>query len=197
MDLIVNYVDADIFQIADVFSADECRELIARAESTGFQAATVRTAQGQKLLPNIRNNQRVNLHDNRLANQMFQRIQDVLPILDQQSAVYADPKLRFYKYIPGQAFKRHRDGSVTDQQSRVSKLSYLIFLNQEFEGGFTTFSDHTFQDGVKHTKEQTIVPATGSALLFRHRRWHEGTRVTQGVKYVLRTDIFYQSSPEV
>jgi prolyl 4-hydroxylase len=40
---------------------------------------------------------------------------------------------------------------------------------------------------------RAIAPKAGDALLFEHRVWHEGRQVNSGEKYVLRTDLFYQS----
>jgi prolyl 4-hydroxylase len=36
------------------------------------------------------------------------------------------------------------------------------------------------------------VPKTGTALLFQHMLLHAGTRVTEGSKLVLRSDVLYR-----
>ncbi|MBK9658170.1 MAG: hypothetical protein IPO66_23325 [Rhodanobacteraceae bacterium] len=41
-------------------------------------------------------------------------------------------------------------------------------------------------------EEAAIAPETGTALVFMHDRTHEGELVTDGVKYVLRTDVMYR-----
>ena len=46
-------------------------------------------------------------------------------------------------------------------------------------------------NGTREKIEFAVMPATGTALLFRHERWHEGTPVVIGAKYVLRSDVFY------
>jgi hypothetical protein len=56
----------------------------------------------------------------------------------------------------------------------------MMYLNDNFEGGETTF------------RELKIRPRQGMALLFLHNLYHEGTQVTRGVKYVLRTDVMYR-----
>ena len=38
-----------------------------------------------------------------------------------------------------------------------------------------------------------VEPHAGSALLFRHNRWHESEPLKSGVKYVLRSDMFFAS----
>ena len=191
MGLEATYLDPDIFTVDGVLSFDECQALIERAESIGFQAASVRTNSGPKMMTNIRNNDRVVFEDAELAELMWSRIVSVLPSLDGQKPVGVDHSLRFYRYERGQQFKRHKDGSVSNKDGNASKLSYLIYLNSDFEGGTTTFRDYIGAGESRQKIENTIIPKTGSALLFRHERWHEGTELTLGRKYVLRTDVFY------
>ena len=183
-------LDPDIFTITDLFTLQECDELIAKAEKIGFEAASVRTTSGQKMMTKIRNNDRVVLMDHDLATQLWNRISPMLPILDGVEAKGVDQNLRFYRYVPGQKFNRHRDGSVTNEAGEVSKLSYLVYLNK-CDGGETVFRDYIEKDGNREKKILKVEPIPGSALLFRHERWHEGTPVASGKKYALRTDVFY------
>ena len=187
----IEIVDEGIYTISGVMTAEECLELIARAEASGFSAAAVKTSSGQRMMTNIRNNDRVNLHDVKLATTMWQRVSRLLPVLDSCKPVSVDPNLRFYRYFPGQQFKRHKDGSVTNALGETSKLSYLIYLNDDYAGGSTTFLDFRDVNGVREKREFVISPTAGSALLFLHERWHEGTSVSCGTKYVLRSDVFY------
>ena len=191
MTLVAEFVDSGIFTVAGVFSAAECSALIDRAEAIGFDAASVRTHSGPKMMTNIRNNDRVNLDDPELAALMWSRISHVLPLIDDQHAVGVDVHLRFYRYESGQEFKRHKDGSVTNDHGHVSKLSYLIYLNGDFDGGSTTFRDYDGKGETRRKIEHVIRPVAGSALLFRHERWHEGSPLIAGRKYVLRSDVFY------
>jgi len=191
MTLTAQFIDPDVFTVAGVFTAAECSALIERAESIGFDAASVRTRSGPKMMTNIRNNDRVNLDDPELAELMWTRIASLLPQLDGQQAVGVDKRLRFYRYEPGQEFKRHKDGAVESDDGCTSKLSYLIYLNGDFEGGATTFRDYVGKGESRRKIERIVTPVTGLALLFRHQRWHEGSALTAGRKYVLRSDVFY------
>ena len=191
MTLEAEFVDPDVFTVSGVLTVDECRTSVELAESIGFAAASARTLSGPKMMTNIRNNDRVNLDDTELANLMWSRIASVLPVLDTQRPRGVDHRLRFYRYGLGQEFKRHKDGSVTNDAGHVSKLSYLIYLNSDFDGGATTFRDYVGTGDSRQKIEHVITPETGSALLFRHERWHEGSALTSGRKYVLRSDVFY------
>lgn len=183
-------LDPDVFTIEGLFTPEECCELISRAESIGFEPASVRTRSGPQMMPNIRNNDRVVLVDQELAEELWRRVAPLLPTLDDTVATGVDSTLRFYRYVPGQKFNRHRDGSATNELGETSKLSYLIYLNS-CDGGATLFRDYVEIDGRREKKELRIEPAPGTALLFRHKRWHEGLPVASGEKYVLRTDVFY------
>lgn len=122
---------------------------------------------------------------------MWERVRSLLPEIDGATACGVDSDLRFYRYFPGQQFKRHKDGSVLSQDGWRSKLSYLIYLNDDCDGGTTRFYVQHDQDGRCEESTFDVRPATGSALLFRHQIWHEGTPVLSGRKYILRTDVFY------
>ncbi len=80
-------IDDDIFTVSDVFDRDECLHLVARAESLGFEAASVRTSNGPQMMTHIRNNDRVVFDDVELAGKMWERIRTYLPTLDGQNAV--------------------------------------------------------------------------------------------------------------
>ena len=192
--LTTHFIDADILTIADVFSASECLQMIDMAESAGFRAASVRTRSGPKMMQQVRNNDRVNFVDEQVSHLLWSRIAHLLPVLDGRRAVGVDPNLRVYRYQPGQRFRRHKDGVVANRQGQVSKLSYLVYLNQDFSGGGTQFRDYVGKGDDRVALVYDVTPQTGLALLFAHHRWHEGMELTDGCKYVLRTDVFYQEA---
>lgn len=167
------------FSIPGFLSVGECDELIALAEREGFEAAGVRTAGGPKAMPLVRNNDRVLVESAAWVALLWQRLQGVaLPLLGGEAAQGLPRGLRFYRYAPGQRFKMHKDGPWTES-GMTSRLTMLVYLNAGFAGGDTDFRDFVVQ------------PATGPALLFVHDTWHEGRAVTEGTKYVLRSDVLY------
>lgn len=187
----LNTIAPGIYTIADVLSFAECVELIDRAERIGFAAATVGRRGGGRMMPQVRNNDRVILEDLQLAGLMWERIRALLPQLDRCEPRGVDHTLRFYRYSPGQQFRRHRDGVVKNPLGESSKLSYLIYLNEDCKGGETTFHSAAAGDG-QETQLHEVKPSTGMAILFRHEFWHAGYPVTSGQKYLLRTDVFYR-----
>jgi len=169
----------DAFSVEHFATAHECQALIALAEQHGFAAAGVRTQQGQRSLPLIRNNERTLVESPEWVGLLWQRLQAIgLPALDGEAARGLPKDLRFYKYTPGQRFKMHKDGPWTEG-GLTSRLTFLLYLNDGFGGGDTDF------------RAFRVAPRTGSALLFIHDTWHEGAEVTEGTKYVLRSDVLY------
>lgn len=191
MDLKIKTIHDGVYLIEDAFSQDECSQLIERSEGIGFEAASVRTAGGPSMNTNIRNNERVVLDDFELANQMWERVGELLPRIDGQDACGVSTPVKFYKYKPGQRFKRHMDGSSLDGLGNQSQLSYLVYLNDGFEGGSTIFFDNEKVFGMRPPLFDPMKPKLGSALLFRHKIWHEGEEVISGTKYILRSDVVY------
>ena len=185
-------LDKDIFTVADIFTEEECQGLIAKGEALGFEAATVQLSSGPKMMTNIRNNDRVTFDDFAFADQLWQKVADSVPAeIDGWKAVRLNERFRFYRYDPGQRFKRHKDGVVALPSGEESRLSFLIYLNEGCEGGETVFTDHRFENGETFTDTITVSPKTGTGLFFAHQRWHEGAPVTSGRKYLLRTDVIY------
>ena len=173
-------------------SPSECQALIDRAENEiGFTEAAVRTTEGNKMIKDLRNNDRCMIDDFDLAAELWPRVKPLLSNFD----IDAEPqclneRFRFYKYGPEQEFKQHKDG-IERVRGMVSHITFLLYLNSDFEGGHTNFIEYGHEDGELITKRLSVAPTGGSALLFLHRQFHEGAKVTKGHKYVLRSDVFY------
>lgn len=182
--------DHQFLTIDPLLSADECREWIDFAEELGFYDAPINLGGGREARrPDIRNNQRTLVDDPERAEALWQRTEPLLPdhVLrsGRASATGLNERLRFYRYQPGQRFALHGDGYYRRPDgSETSRMSFLVYLNEGFEGGETDLVDL----GV-------VTPKTGLALCFRHPYLHEGRAVRSGVKYVLRTDIMYRFEP--
>jgi hypothetical protein len=182
----------NLFTVSGLLTEDECRDLIARGESIGFQRAAVRTVAGPQMRPDIRDNDRAEFTDPDLAAAFWRRCRPfVPPELEGGVAVGLDDDFRSYRYDPGQRFKRHKDGVVRRSPTERSRLTCLFYLNGGFTGGETVFYPTTRVDGVR-SEDVVVVPQAGDALFFLHEWWHEGRELVVGRKYVLRSDVFYR-----
>ena len=172
---------ANVFTVENFWSKQQCQDFTAKSESIGYEAATIETEKGQVLLESVRNNNRVIYKDFKLAAALRKELQPFAPKqIGNSIAVGLNELFRFYKYQVGQQFKKHRDQSYIRNETEASDYTFMIYLNDNYQGGETSFNDLVIQ------------PVQGMALIFQHDLEHAGNPVTQGIKYVLRTDIMYR-----
>ena len=188
--------DSDLlcFVVPGAFSAARCEELLAPAVSTGFGAASTHYP------TYYRNNERLVVDDEALAAQLFEAIRPVLPPVlpdDEPGAaswhlLMLNTRLRFCRYAAGQYFHRHLDGVYHQSATVQSRLTFMIYLNDatEFSGGRTLFY-RSKEDEAIWAEYQ---PVRGDLIVFDHRLWHEGEQLGSGEKFVLRSDILYETA---
>lgn len=164
-----------------LLAADRCAALIADAERRGFALAPINMPGGAQVRTDIRDNERVIFDDAALAATLWSVIGPVTPArVGDGTAVGLNERFRAYRYSPGQRFMMHRDGPFVRESGERSRLTVLIYLNDDYDGGRTEFEEGG-----------GVPPTTGGVLLFAHPLRHAGARVTRGRKYVLRTDVMY------
>lgn len=107
---------------------------------------------------------------------------------------------RFNKYEVGHYFKPHFDVGFTKNVNEKTLLTFILYLNDGFEGGETIFfpggksASHLKQPDREEVK---VKPKQGMALVFYQdgelNYRHEGApHVSKGkYKYIIRSDIFY------
>lgn len=167
--------------VRNFFSAEECQTYITLGENLGFTQAPVHLLIGDRMMPQMRNNDRIEKTDTILAQQLWLRAQLVVPSqIDRWHAVGLHDSIRWYRYDVEQKFEWHIDKSICDVDGNRSRLTLLIYLNDDFEGGSTQF------------EESTIRPEQGMALFFNHFQRHKSTPILRGRKYVLRADVMYK-----
>ncbi|NJK73802.1 MAG: 2OG-Fe(II) oxygenase [Oscillatoriales cyanobacterium RU_3_3] len=186
-----------IFTISNVLSPEECAEYITLTENIGYTPAGLTVGQDlYEMNPEVRNNDRVILDDEERAEELWGRVADCIPaaIDNRWTVIGLNERLRFYRYDPGQRFAPHGDGPHFRSNGECSQLTFMIYLNDGFEGGETHFYLHhnyleLFEPSV--IPSLSVVPKMGMALCFIHELRHEGSRVISGRKYVLRSDVMY------
>lgn len=170
-----------IWLIHNFLSPQECENLIVFSEQKGFEEAKVSLSTGAKMIKGIRNNDRLIYNDPILAQQFWKKLCSFCPQqLDNAQAIGLNECFRFYRYDQGQRFKKHLDGRFKRNETEESRLTFMIYLNDDFKGGETQF------------EAATIRPKTGMALCFVHEQKHESLPITEGTKYALRSDVLYK-----
>jgi len=175
-----------------VLSEQRCRQYIDRFESSPSHLAPIILEHGEGIDEEVRNNERIMWDDEAEANALLDALRGELQRTDQafpttfkgRPLVGANPRLRIYRYRPGQRHGTHWDTEVElDNGTVLSRLTLVLYLNGDFTGGQTRFPE----------LDAGVSAQPGRALLFQHRLLHEACSVERGTKYVLRTDVLYRA----
>uniref|UniRef100_A0A7S2V6U5 Prolyl 4-hydroxylase alpha subunit domain-containing protein n=1 Tax=Entomoneis paludosa TaxID=265537 RepID=A0A7S2V6U5_9STRA len=174
-------------------TTSECGSIIDRAEKIGFEAALVNVGMGkQQLITDYRNSDRLIIDDTEFATILFKRIWDYIPqeFRDPGGKVWKatclNERMRILRYKKGHFFKKHMDGQYDRPDgSESSRITVMIYLNGDYEGGHTLMYADEFDESV------TVQAEPGMIFIFDHRLAHEAPTLQSGVKYAIRTDIMY------
>ncbi|MEZ4301618.1 MAG: 2OG-Fe(II) oxygenase [Polyangiaceae bacterium] len=173
-----------VWTVDDALSPEQCAHYIDRMRTGDAEVAPIVGKHGGAEVDlAVRNNTRVMWDDEEEANSLLRRVAAKVPErLSGMTLKGANPRLRLYRYAPGEKHGAHWDTVVELPGGVKSMLTLVFYLNDAFEGGETDFPE----------LNQKISPRAGRALLFQHRILHEASRVTAGEKLVLRTDVLYR-----
>ncbi|KAK1072228.1 hypothetical protein LTR12_005827 [Friedmanniomyces endolithicus] len=218
----------------NVLSIEECATLIKVAEASttkGWERAMINVGgRRQVLMEDERCCGRIIYDSPDIAGKVWKRIEH-LPEVQEIIRLEAVPKifgngpgkrgevwrfsrpnerLRFLKYVGGEYFRPHCDGSYeTPDRKERSYFTLHLYLSDavllssadlatmtpeqqaraaesELVGGATTFHSMNMRE------KYDVLPVMGRVLLFQHRDLlHSGDDVVRGVKYTMRTDLLY------
>jgi prolyl 4-hydroxylase len=161
-----------------------CKAIINEAERQGFEQATLDTQIGTITRLEYRNNERYTFDSRGLAETLWDKLKDDSKLSNPGwQPIGLNERFRVYKYSdPSEYFASHVDGRfLRIPEQEESWVTLLVYLNDDFEGGETSF-----QDG-------DVKPKIGMAALMTQGNYlHEALNVTKGTKYVLRTDVMYR-----
>ena len=166
-----------VYQIDNLLTPEECQQYIAMFKNKDLV---------EDINEKHRKYHRIEFDDEELAKQLYEKIKSYLPNKIKKIADGMNSHIRLSMYDPNQFFGIHKDGINFDKNNR-QRMSYAtlnIFLNDNFEGGATTFYEKD-----KSTVKFVCKPRTGSGGLFYSQQYHEGNKIISGNKYLLRTDL--------
>ncbi len=171
-EMILNIIDG-------VLTLDECKFFINKINSNQLKDIDGSLASYQRLL----------FVDRALASTLEHRLSKYIPKMYKGLRITGlNDHFRCSKYKPGQSFGIHKDGINQDSRGNRSIATVNIFLNSDCSGGSTTF----YQDD-KSTILHKALPVPGRTAIFDIQIPHSGDLVTEGHKYLLRTDIMASS----
>jgi len=188
--LYAGYLDLNVplhWTVDDALPAALCADYIAKMQQGQTEVGKIVGADGRPVIElATRNNTRVMWDDPAEAETLLDRVRaHVPPRLSGLTLDGANPRLRIYRYGPGERHGAHWDSIVELADGLRSMLTLVFYLNDDFTGGATDFVE----------LDTRVAPRLGRALLFQHRVTHRASEVVTGEKYVLRTDVLYRPAP--
>lgn len=170
----------------------ECQAIIDLTEGKGYEDAA-----DYCYMYFNRFNDRLMSDDVELSEFIWERVKEFIPKTVQAfdenwELEKLNTRFRFCKYIGGHYFGAHTDGSYVVDRDHRSVLTCMFYLNgtDEFEGGLTNFIGYK-----KKGLNYSVKPEPGLCVIFPQANidfYHEGTKVTAGRKYIMRTDVMYR-----
>ncbi len=174
-------LNSEIWTILNFWDMKTCNDIIDDLECSNLFPTLIRKDDKLETLDEnllTRNSSKIIYTSTELASEIWEIIKSKLYRIEAiKSPIGINREFRFYKYNIGQEFKPHQDAPCILNENERSFFSLLIYLNDNFNGGVTTFNN------------LEITPIQGSAVFFNHDIEHSSTTITKGTKYILRTDI--------
>lgn len=174
-----------LYIVPNVLSDQECNDLI-HLSSDKYEPRF-------KDQPDLAwNHDRWVCNDPLIATRLFDQLCIAFPDLKHKHEAQAlNPFLRFLRYHAGQRFAPHVDGQTELQIEGVDMISNFtvqFYLNDDYQGGETTFIEELPVKG-RDKHKIPIKGQKGRAVIFTQDLLHEGSTVSEGTKYTLRTDL--------
>lgn len=187
---IINYGNEYVQTIENVFSKEECKDLIEISEIKGYQSASLYTDKSgiEHFALDKRRGLRCIIDDLDFADKLLHKIYKLIPQKYKNMNLHSvNHRLRFLKYNDGDFFTRHRDGNYISENGSISQITILIYLNDDYTSAYTTF----FNDPDDYTG-YVIKPLTGMICLMDQKVGHEVSPLLNGTKYIIRTELMYK-----
>lgn len=203
--------------LKDVLTPAECEGIIAAGETVGFKPDAPITEEGEE--SSILAHNFYWIVDEAFNAKLWSRVAPFVPTEVAGKKVRGlNRRFRVYRYVPGAEYRAHIDGAwppsgisaedkyIYDASPSTGKQSslftFLVYLNDEFEAGETSFFLPSSREGSMNA--YSVKPVQGSVAMFPHGETegsllHEGTGVKRegapSAKYVIRTDVLYDVEP--
>jgi prolyl 4-hydroxylase len=101
-----------IFTVENFLTSEECKEYIDLSEKNGYDVAKINTEEGQRVVTQVRNNNRSFYNSKELARKLWGKAKSFVPEkLGNSISFELNELFRFYRYQPGQQFRGHYDES--------------------------------------------------------------------------------------
>ncbi|KAF6747839.1 hypothetical protein DFP72DRAFT_586098 [Ephemerocybe angulata] len=201
----------------NIFTEEECNELIKLAGSPPHQWEPAGLGREGKVNSGFRNSDRSLVFDEEISQAIYERLYPLVPEIHEieptgewcritgkpgrtkqmptWTCLGVNPRLSFLRYGPGHYFKPHCDGLIEIPKGQKAFVTLHLYLNErdehgnKLEGGSTRF----WTPNKKHFLD--VEPKIGRVLVFQQRCLvHSGEEVTAGIKYTMRSDFMFKNN---
>lgn len=169
--------------IKDLLTKNECDQIISYAQNKLTDSEVI---SGKNL--DVRNSKQCWIKkDSPLVNNLFKKISQMfnIPIENAED-------LQVVRYLPGEYFKEHHDGCCDNNnkckefinKSGQRILTVLIYLNNEFEEGYTYFPKLNMKLKTEPGNAIVFFPTASNSTKCHPLALHAGMPVKSGIKWI-------------
>ena len=115
----------------------------------------------------------------------YHKFPDLVNRLNATAKLFGNNQINWMQIVkwPVGAFQLHHH----DQSQPDITLSSILYLNDDYEGGYTRFFSNK-----DDTTGNNIIPQIGTICLMDQSIEHDVPKITNGIKYVIRTELMYK-----
>jgi len=199
--LIVN-IPERMFMVKNLFTKEYCEKMIENLQFKEYEMNFQKKIQESEVLAGrviMRTSLRRKFLDPEVALIIWEAVKDLVPkqLEDGRDLRGIRSKMNFYRYSEGEFFNTHVDGGYRFRETgESSEYTFIVYLNDDFEGGSTRFCDVdywvTSPKGIRQVNAKQ-----GNVLIFRQPDMkHCGTLITKGTKYIIQGMVMYGPTNE-
>lgn len=173
--------DPIIYKINNFLNPSECKEIIAYSKQLFKKSRTTRTDYNDQ---DYRKSRSCDIlkDSNKVIDKLFGKIESLNPRIQIKYG-------QITEYKTGEKYKPHYDAYSQDYLSlnkiRQRKITYMIYLNEDFIGGYTRFPNININIKPKEGMLVSFQNCIGNSNYIHPFALHESLEVIQGKKYIL------------
>lgn len=168
-----------IYQIHNAVSPSVCRDYVQEGDRVGWSPTNI-----SELNPLFSRSQTTIRIDTQA---LFAAIQHTAPprLNDMDIVSLVEQRTACMRYSEGEYFGLHSDAPFIAPDGAFTRLSLVLYLNDDYTGGETVFPDQALE----------VIPEVGKVLLFPPTLRHMSKPISRGTKYIVRSEVLYRLSP--
>ena len=175
----VKYLCKDplILELDNFLSTNECDELI-KLSKKHLEDSSINFAQKDK---DYRRSNSINIKNDKLENKIRDKLNEI-----QETDCLVCSEVQITKYRIGGFYKDHFDAFLDQQEfgEKQRHITSIIYLNDSFDGGETTFSRLNLSIPPKMGKLVIFKNCIGQTNYIHPNSLHSSEKVTRGEKYI-------------